>query len=205
MQGEHDQFSGRIAREGDASRPLRDADNERHPGQHALDAALQRHRTHRRHLVFPEQHVMLEIDCIARRKIQLCDGHYLAFDLTRALPELKLRHVLEARRFTPTRLADQILDVQRRSTGATGRRALLVHALAPLALQSLYRRILSGSLRSMSHVRRRWRRCVLWWRWRVWRWSLRILRRHWRSDGRRRWRERLRGSKGLRGCSIQRN
>src|SRR5438132_10559335 len=98
---------------------MRDADNERHACQRALDAALQRHHRHRRMIVFPKQHVMLEEDRIALSKINLSHRHYLSLDLASAQSEVNLGHVADTRRLAPARFADQILNVQRRTASPT--------------------------------------------------------------------------------------
>jgi hypothetical protein len=55
---------------------------------------------------------------IVRAEIYLRNGHDLAFDLTRASSKTDLRHVLDPGSFSPTRLANQVFDVER-START--------------------------------------------------------------------------------------
>src|SRR5438270_11723545 len=111
MQRHDDEFARRVAREGYATGAVRDADDEGHPGEGALDAALQGHHSHRRAVVLPEHDVVLEEDRVAGREVDFGDGYDLALDLTGARAEVNLRHVLYARGLAPARLADEVLDV----------------------------------------------------------------------------------------------
>src|ERR1700687_6238666 len=94
---------------------------------------------------------MLEIDRIAVAQIDLRHRHDFPLHLTRAGVELKLGHVLEPRRFPPARLADQVADIQRSPARAASQRRFLVHALTPLALNSL-QGFARGNMRRVSHT-----------------------------------------------------
>ena len=83
---------------------------------------------------------MLEEDGIAGPQIDLGGRYDFAFHLAGARAEVDLCHVTDARRLAPTRFADQIANIERRSAGAARRGGLLVHTLAPLALDALERR-----------------------------------------------------------------
>ena len=139
MQRQHHQFARRIARESDAARAVRNADDERHAGERALDATLQRHYRHRSLIVFPQQHVMLKEYCVSLPEIDFCYRHDLPFDLTGAQSEMNFSHVSDARRFTPAGFADEVGNVQRRAARPTRERRLLVHSLTPFTSDALDR------------------------------------------------------------------
>src|ERR1700734_2999388 len=77
---------------------------------------------------------MFEEYRIVRAQVNFRYRNDFAFHLAGAGAELKLGHVAEAWSFAPARLADQITDIQRRAARTAAERGLLVHALAPLAL-----------------------------------------------------------------------
>src|SRR5579864_6575695 len=81
---------------------------------------------------------------VASAEIDFGHRHDLALHLATAGTELELRHVFDARSLAPAGFADQVADVERRSAGAAGQSGLVVHALAPLALNAFYRRRGSG-------------------------------------------------------------
>src|ERR1700686_3777042 len=83
---------------------------------------------------------MLEKNRVTGSEINFCHRYDLTFHLATAGAELELRHVLDARSFAPSRLADQIANVERRTAGAASESSLVVHTLAPLALNAFYRR-----------------------------------------------------------------
>src|SRR5262249_25142032 len=134
MKGKNDEFTRRIAREGDPPWTSRHADDKRHPGQNPADPALQRHHAHSRHVVFPQQHVMLEEYRIVLTEIDLRNGNDLALDLASASAKAYLGHVLDPRSLTPPGFAHQVFDVERRPARATRHSRLLIHRLAPLAM-----------------------------------------------------------------------
>src|SRR5215831_15897089 len=76
---------------------------------------------------------MLKEHGIALAQVDLRDGHDLALNLAGAQAKVNFRHVANARRLAPARFAYQIADVERRSTRAARKRALLVLRRTPLA------------------------------------------------------------------------
>src|SRR3982074_1444599 len=112
---------------------MSETDDEGHARQRAFDAALQRHHGHRRLLVLPKQHMMLEINGITLAQIDFRHRHNLAFDLASARAEMNLGHVLDARSFAPTRLAYQIANVQRSAASPARDRGLFILGLTPFA------------------------------------------------------------------------
>src|SRR2546423_2807106 len=94
VQRHDDKLARGVAREGDSSGAVREADDEGHACERALDAALKWHHTHRRAVVLPEHDVVLEEDRVAGREAYLSDGYDLALDLAGARAEVNLRHVL---------------------------------------------------------------------------------------------------------------
>src|SRR5260370_36841433 len=82
---------------------------------------------------------MLKIDGVAMAQVDLGHGHDFSLHLAGAGVELKLGHVPEPWRFPPARLAHQAANIQRSPARAASERGLLVHSLAPLALNSLER------------------------------------------------------------------
>jgi hypothetical protein len=83
--------------------------------------------------------VVLEEHRIVRAKMDLGYRNNFALHLTGAGAELKLGHIAQAGSFAPARLAYQIPDIQRRTARAASESGLLVHALAPLALDTFER------------------------------------------------------------------
>src|SRR5579862_9682135 len=79
---------------------------------------------------------MLEEDRVARAQVDLGHRHDFAFHLACTRAEMDLGHVLDPRSFAPSRFAHQIPDIERRAAGPAGKRGLVVHALAPLALDA---------------------------------------------------------------------
>src|SRR5579863_5957108 len=80
---------------------------------------------------------MLEEDRVARAQVDLGHRHDLALHLARTGAEMDLGHVLDPRSFAPSRFAHQIPDIERRAASPARKRGLVVHALAPLALDTL--------------------------------------------------------------------
>src|SRR5215471_17515513 len=169
MQWHHHQLPRRIARKGNAARTVRQAHDEWHSRQGPFHSALQRHHGHRRAIVFPQQDVVLEIHRIALAKRYLGHRNNLALDLASAPPKMYLGHVPDARRLTPARIANEVLDVERRPTIPARQRRRFIRSLAPVAFDPLerrssnrawLRRVLAASLR---HPRRicLWIRCHL--------------------------------------------
>jgi len=134
MKRQEYQFAGGIARERNAARTGSDADQEWHPGEGALHAAGERHQSHRQVRVLPQHDVMFEEDGVSGAEVDLGGGNDLALHLASARAEVDLRHVLDPGRLAPARFADQIANIERSSAGAAGQSSLLIHALAPLAL-----------------------------------------------------------------------
>src|SRR6185369_2769857 len=118
MEGKNDELARRVSREGDPSRAGRHADDKRHSGQDPAKPALQRHHAHPGGIIFPEKHMMFKEYRIVRAEIYLRNGHDLTFDLAGASAEADLSHVLDPGSFSPTRLANQVFDVER-START--------------------------------------------------------------------------------------
>src|SRR5580692_5934469 len=73
------------------------------------------------------------------------------FHLAGAGAETKLGHIAQARGFAPTGLAHQVADIEGRAACAAGESGLLVHALAPLALDAFQR---IGSVNCVAHFPR---------------------------------------------------
>src|SRR2546423_26982 len=89
---------------------------------------------------------MLKIDRIPLRQVHLGHRHDLALYLASAIAEANLGHIADARCFPPPRLADHILDVQRRATSPTTSSIRLVLTVTPLThdpLQGIHSRSLS--------------------------------------------------------------
>src|SRR6202011_3090869 len=98
-------------REGHPAGALGDADDERHPGEGALHAALEGHHGHADLLLLPQHHVMLEVDPVPLAERDLRHRDDLTLDLAAAAAETDLRHVPEPRRLPPPGVADQVPDV----------------------------------------------------------------------------------------------
>src|ERR1039457_4982247 len=90
--------------------------------------------------------MVLEKDRVARSQVDLGHRHDLALHLTGAGAEMNLGHVADPRSLPPSGLAHQVAYVEWRSTGAARQRGLLVHPLAPLALDTLELRCRDGAV-----------------------------------------------------------
>ncbi len=118
----------------------RHADDKRHSRKDPLDSARQRHDFHRDAIIFPKHYMMLEKDAVALAEANLRDGDDFPFNLAGAsVAEANFGHVAQPRRFAPAGIADEVLDVERRSArlarSGVGR---ILHA-APRAGESLER------------------------------------------------------------------
>src|SRR5664279_2833164 len=91
-----------------------------------------------------------EIVPVAEINLGPGDGDDLAFHLAGAGAELNLGHIANAGRFAPAGFTDQIPDIEGSSASAAGQRGLLVHALAPLALDS-FERFDCGAVSGFDH------------------------------------------------------
>ena len=100
VEGQHDDLAGRVAADGDASRAARDRHDVRHAEERPL-GPLQVHDRERNVVALPEHAVVLEVHPLVRCEVDVDDRHDLAFDLARALVELDLGHVAQARRRAP--------------------------------------------------------------------------------------------------------
>jgi hypothetical protein len=80
--------------------------------------------------------VVLEVDALAGREIDLEDGDDLALDLAGAAAEVDAGHVAQARRLAPAGVADEVLDVERRPARPARRVAGRVLGVAPLAFEA---------------------------------------------------------------------
>ena len=111
-------------------------------------------------VVLPQHDVVLEEDRVVRAQMDFGHRNDFAFHLAGAGAELKLGHVAEARGFAPAGLADQVANVERSAARAAGERGLLVHALAPLALDAFERLclelIVRKHLRGLVSLRLSW-------------------------------------------------
>src|ERR1700733_3172129 len=94
---------------------------------------------------------MLEEDRVVRAEMDLGHRNNFTLHLAGAGAELKLRHVAQTRSFAPPRLAHQVANVQWRAARTAGERGLLVHALAPLALDPFER---LGRMNRVGHFQR---------------------------------------------------
>ena len=81
LQRKRDHFTGRVAGESDMSRPLRLHHDERESREHALPSGCERHGGDVQLRIFPQQHVMREVDAVGSRKVDVGDRHIEAFDL----------------------------------------------------------------------------------------------------------------------------
>src|SRR6266699_6472353 len=113
-----------------------ETDDKWHARQRPFDAALQRHHRHWRLLVLPKQHMMFEVNRVTLSQIDFRHRHDLAFNLAGARAEMNLGHVLDARGLAPSRLADQIANVERRAASPARERRLLVLRLAPFTVEA---------------------------------------------------------------------
>src|SRR6185437_12584992 len=136
MQRQHNQFSGGVARKRDSAWPVRHADYKRHARKNALESARKRHHAQRDLLILPEHYVMLKEDRVAGPQVNLGGRNNIAFHLASARVKVDLGHVAYAGRFPPAGFAYDIADVERLSASSAGQCGLVVHALAPLALDS---------------------------------------------------------------------
>src|SRR6266511_5548574 len=108
-QGNH--LAGRVARKCNVTGTLRLRHHQRHAGQQTLECSLQTHRGDRYLWIFPEQHVMREINSITSRKIDIGNRHIHTFDLTERVAELKFRHVFSAWQLRPAGLGDYVTRI----------------------------------------------------------------------------------------------
>ena len=106
MQRQHHQFTGGVAREGDAARTRGHADDERHAGEGALHAARQLQDGERDVVVLPQHDVMFEEDGIVGAQVNFGHRNNFAFHLTGAGAELELGHVPETRGLSPAGFTD---------------------------------------------------------------------------------------------------
>ena len=86
---------------------LRLRHDQRQTREQALPAAFQRHGRDVDLRVFPQQHVVREVNAVLRREFHIGDRDIRAFDLAERVSELDLRHVLAARQLRPARLRDR--------------------------------------------------------------------------------------------------
>src|SRR2546423_2915045 len=100
-----------VSGEGDTSRSYGHVDDEGHARDGALHSTWKLHDIEACVGVFPEEHVVLEVDPIVLAQAYLGDGHYLALNLATAGPKAYLGHVLDARGLSPARFADEVTDV----------------------------------------------------------------------------------------------
>ena len=83
-------------------------------------------------LVFPEQHVVLEVDAVLGGEGDLGHGDQLAFDLAGALARTELGHVAQPGRLAPSGVADLVPNIERRTAcHATGGPRLVLRAAPP--------------------------------------------------------------------------
>src|SRR5580704_2042920 len=78
-------------------------------------------------------------------------GNDFAFHLAGTGAETKLGHIAQARGFAPAGLAHQVANIEGRAARPAGERGLLVHALAPLALDAFE---WIGSVNCVAHLSR---------------------------------------------------
>jgi hypothetical protein len=132
VQRQHHQLAGRVTGERDPAGAVGDRHDVRHAADRALHSAGRLEGGERDRLVFPEQHVVLEIDAVLGGEGDLGHGDQLAFDLAGARRELELGHVAKPWRLAPPGIADLVPYIERRTAcHATGGPRLVLRAAPP--------------------------------------------------------------------------
>ena len=153
VQRQHDQLARRVPGERDPAWPARHRDDVRHAAERALHPALRLQRGERRRLVFPQQHVVLEVNGVLRGEVDLRDGDQFAFHLARAAGKTELGHVPQPGGLAPAGIADLVLNVERRAACHTRGGSWLILCVAPPALDCFHARkiaVQDGFLLDMS-------------------------------------------------------
>ena len=104
LQRQRDQLARSILRKSDMSWTLCLRHDERQAAHQAFPCAFQRHRRDSYLRIFPQQHVVREVDRVFRRQFHVGDRNVHPFDLADGFAKVQLRHILPARKFGPARV-----------------------------------------------------------------------------------------------------